>query len=175
MTKSKGIEESSSANDFSKVIEEGLRRTQIVAEQKAREEKALLKDLLVMSDDLEQIEEPLLTVDQVAEQLGVSSQTVRNWESSGKLVPDHRTEGGHRRYHQKQITDVKKSHKEFELFLKIQPSQLLSTLEQVLSNFQEDENICVSIRHDGFNRKVHFTLDSEDGLCTLTKTFRMED
>jgi hypothetical protein len=28
---------------------------------------------------------------------------------------------------------------------------------------------------DELNRCVHFTLDSEDGLCTFTKTLKMED
>ena len=147
----------------------GKKKTQLEAE------KTLLKDLLVMSDDLGDIEEPLLSIDQVAVKLGVSSQTVRNWEKQGKLPPAQRTAGGHRRYPQKDITDFMKSQDEFEILMKINPGKLLDTLTQVMSNFSPTEDISVSIRNDPLNRKVHFTLNSEDGLCTFTKTMKMED
>ena len=61
------------------------------------DEKALLRDLIEMSDDLGEIAEALLTVEYAAVQLGVSSQTIRNWEKQGILIPAHKTEGGHRR------------------------------------------------------------------------------
>jgi len=39
-----------------------------------------------------------LTIQQAAELLGVSTQTVRRWEKTGKLPPANRTIGGQRRY-----------------------------------------------------------------------------
>ncbi|MFQ5795940.1 MAG: IS607 family transposase [Candidatus Bipolaricaulia bacterium] len=38
------------------------------------------------------------SIGQVSEMLGVSIITLRRWDKSGKLVPDIRTQGGHRRY-----------------------------------------------------------------------------
>lgn len=37
-------------------------------------------------------------ISDAAEILGVSVPTLRRWEASGRLAPDHRTEGGQRRY-----------------------------------------------------------------------------
>lgn len=122
-----------------------------------------------VSDDI------LLTIDQVAVQLGVSPQTVRNWETQGKLVPNCRTGGGHRRYSQKQITDLKRKQEEFEIFLRTNPSRLLSGLQQVLTNFRPDEQISITIRYDKLSERVIFTLDSEDGLQTYTKALKMEE
>jgi putative resolvase len=44
-----------------------------------------------------------LSIDKAAELMGVSTSTLRRWESSGKLVADSRTHGGHRRYSLAQI------------------------------------------------------------------------
>ena len=166
-------------NEFKKghasVIQRGLERTQKEAERKAAAEKAQLRELLEMSEDLGEIEEALLTVDHAAVQLGVSPQTIRNWEKQGKLIPDHRTEGKHRRYSQSQITELKKKQNDFEIFVRIKPSNLLLAMQQVLSNFNPEECISVSILNDPIKNKVHFTLDSEDGLCTFTKTLKMEE
>jgi excisionase family DNA binding protein len=40
----------------------------------------------------------LLTIKQASELLGVSTRTLRRWEDEGKLIPDERTVGNHRRY-----------------------------------------------------------------------------
>lgn len=39
-----------------------------------------------------------LSIQQAAEFLGVSTQTLRRWECAKKIQPSHRTEGGQRRY-----------------------------------------------------------------------------
>lgn len=39
-----------------------------------------------------------LTISEAAKLKGVSVSTLRRWESEGKLIPDHRTANGHRRY-----------------------------------------------------------------------------
>ena len=123
----------------------------------------------VVSDEI------LLTVDQVAVQLGVSHQKVRNLETQGKLVPNCRTTGGHRRYSQKQVTDLKRKQEEFEIFLRTNPARLLTGLQQVLTNFRPDEQISITIKYDKLIGRVYFTLDSEDGLQTYTKVLKMEE
>ena len=45
----------------------------------------------------------MLTIGQVAKQLGVAVVTVRRWHREGKLVPAVRTCGGHRRYAPEQL------------------------------------------------------------------------
>jgi DNA-binding transcriptional MerR regulator len=117
----------------------------------------------------------LLTIDQVATQLGVSQQTIRNWDAQGKLVPAERTAAGHRRYSQQTITNLKRKHKDFEILMKVKSSKILTGVQQILASFREDEEITVGIRSDFLNRQVQFTFDSEDGLQTYTKTFKMEE
>lgn len=117
----------------------------------------------------------LLTVEQVAEQLGVSAQTVRNWESRGKLKPTHLTPGGHRRYDQRVITDLKRRQNDFELLLTVEASRVLDGVTKLLSNFRPEEKVTVTIRSDKLQRRVDFVFDSEDGLQTFTKSFKMED
>jgi excisionase family DNA binding protein len=123
----------------------------------------------VVSDEI------LLTIDQVAVQLGVSPQTVRNWETQGKLVPNSRTVGGHRRYSQKQVTELKRSQEDLEIFLRTEPAKLLTGLQQILTNFIPNEQISITIRYDKLANRVFFTLDSEDGLQTYTQALKMEE
>lgn len=161
--------------DHASVIQRGLEKTQRMAEAKAIAEKAQLKELLEMSEFVGEIAEALLTVEHAAVQLGVSSQTIRNWEKQGILIPAHKTEGGHRRYHQSQITELKKSQNDFEIFVRIKPANLILMIQQVMSNFNPEEIVSVSIQNDPLKHQVRFTLDSEDGLCTFTKTLKMEE
>jgi putative resolvase len=44
-----------------------------------------------------------LSIQQAAEFLGVSTQTLRRWERAKKIQPSHRTEGGQRRYDPTQL------------------------------------------------------------------------
>jgi putative resolvase len=44
-----------------------------------------------------------LTIQQTANLLGVSNQTLRRWEKEKRLIPSHRTSGGQRRYDAQQI------------------------------------------------------------------------
>lgn len=48
-----------------------------------------------------------LSSSQVAKLLGVTTDTLRIWELNGKLIPVSKTEGGHRRYLDKQIVSLK--------------------------------------------------------------------
>jgi len=50
------------------------------------------------------MEQTLLSINKVAQLLGVTTKTLRNWDSAGKLCPI-RTLGGHRRY---SVVDIQK-------------------------------------------------------------------
>jgi predicted site-specific integrase-resolvase len=45
----------------------------------------------------------ITTVLGLAQQLGVHPQTIRRWDREGKLVPEFRTPGGHRRYKRNEV------------------------------------------------------------------------
>lgn len=44
-----------------------------------------------------------LTISKFAKELSVSSQTIRNWEKEGKLIPHHKSSNGYRYYTQEQL------------------------------------------------------------------------
>jgi len=46
-----------------------------------------------------------MSVGEFAREIGVTIQTLRNWDKSGKLKPHHRTIGGQRVYSVDQIED----------------------------------------------------------------------
>ena len=78
-----------------------------LAEERVKNPKPLdqnaleLRDMIADCDDLSVVAESaneLLSIDQAAELLGVSLQTLRNWDKQGKLTPASRTAGNHRRY-----------------------------------------------------------------------------
>ena len=50
------------------------------------------------------------TIQQAAEFLGVSTQTLRRWERDKKIHPSHRTEGGQRRYDPSQLMPSRFQH-----------------------------------------------------------------
>ena len=45
-------------------------------------------------------------INKFAKIIGVTSQTLRNWESSGKLIPHHRSESGYRYYSESQLKAI---------------------------------------------------------------------
>lgn|ERR1035437_1842238 len=50
------------------------------------------------------MDDKLINIEEASEMLGVSKETLRNWERDGKIAPT-RTEGGHRRY---RLSEIKK-------------------------------------------------------------------
>lgn len=50
-------------------------------------------------------EKTFMSISKFAENIGVSQQTIREWDKNGKLKPHHRTVGGRRIYSQKQVDD----------------------------------------------------------------------
>ena len=49
-----------------------------------------------------------VSIKKASEILGVSQSTLRKWEATGKLVPEHKTEFGHRRYNVEKLQCFKK-------------------------------------------------------------------
>jgi DNA-binding transcriptional regulator YiaG len=139
-------------------------------------EANLCRDLISHCENISIKEDALLTIKQAASMLGVSEQTLRNWEVSGKLVPQ-KTKCGHRRYSEKQINPLRKEQlSPLEILLPcVTPTKLRALGEMLLSSFKPDEEVTLIISHGGIDGKVRVTLDSKDGLTTITKTFDMED
>lgn len=44
-----------------------------------------------------------LSIKEFAKEIGVTEQTLRNWDKSGKLKPHHRTPSGYRIYSREQV------------------------------------------------------------------------
>ena len=51
------------------------------------------------------MEKTVYTLNQFADKVGVTPQTLRVWHKEGKLTPAFITDGGHRRYTHKQYLD----------------------------------------------------------------------
>lgn len=75
----------------------------------------------------------LLTIKQTAEYLNVSTDTLRKWDKSGKLVP-LTTSGGHRRYQQEQLDEYIGITKE-----SVETSVLVATYSRVSSHEQKQK------------------------------------
>lgn len=58
---------------------------------------------IATKNENERHEDELLTVKQAAQFLAVANSTMRRWEQEGRLVPERRTEGNHRRYTKRQL------------------------------------------------------------------------
>ena len=118
----------------------------------------------------------LLTIEEAASALGISPSTLRNWEEQGKIAPS-RTEKGHRRYTRAQIQEIRKQQMKDQEFLlpNVTPNDVLDMVQKLLSTFDPMERINVTIRQDCMLKKVRLTVDSADGLCTVTKSFDMKE
>lgn len=75
----------------------------------------------------------LLTIKQTAEYLNVSTDTLRKWDKSGKLVP-LTTTGGHRRYQQEQLDSYIGITKE-----SVETSEIVATYSRVSSHEQKQK------------------------------------
>jgi excisionase family DNA binding protein len=139
------------------------------------------KDILTEDWESALVSEPendeLLSIEDVAEMLGVSTQTLRNWEKQGKLVPATRTAGNHRRYSRSQINAIRgKQMAAGDIILPAIPVHKLRDLtDRLLGSFEPDERISVSIKVDHVEKKIVLLLDSEDRMSCISKTFKMED
>ena len=75
----------------------------------------------------------LLTIKQTAEYLNVSTDTLRKWDKSGKLIP-LTTTGGHRRYQQEQLDSYIGIAKE-----PVETSDIVATYSRVSSHEQKQK------------------------------------
>jgi len=133
------------------------------------------KELLQSS--LPEESEMHLTIDQAAFLLGVSKQTLRNWEASGKLVPAQRTDGGHRRYTKSQVNSAKKEQLGCSEFIipKITPERIFELVNSLFASFDSYEPVNISFRNQtSLNNKVVITVESYDGLSSVSKSFSVE-
>lgn len=118
----------------------------------------------------------LITINQAAEMLGVTTTTLRNWDKNGKLTSS-RTEGNQRRYNTGQIKEMRRKMMMGAEFVipSITASELMKNLNMFLSSFNADERITISIRHDTLMGKVRIDIHSEDGLSSISKSFNVQE
>lgn len=144
--------------------------------RKLSEAGEVVKDIL--TEDWQEAlgeEDDLLSIDEAAALLGVTRQTLRNWEDKGKLVPA-RTVGKHRRYKRSQINALRgKQMNTNDILLRMQVAKLRDLVDRLLGSFEPDELVNITIKQDHLEHKVDLTIDSADGLSSISKTFKMED
>lgn len=135
------------------------------------------KNLIAMAADLPVSKERLLTIKQASILMGVSQQTLRNWETDGRFVPVSKTVNGHRRYSEAQVNEFKRREmQDCEIILPdLKPAEVLDMVQQALSNFDPEQNVSIIVTSSLARRKVFITVDSEDGLSSITKIFKMEN
>lgn len=137
-------------------------------------------ELIGMAEEIPPLPEQsdiLLTIEQAASLLGVHQQTLRNWEKQGKIHPIRPATGGHRRYKQDEVNAIRKSlMSATEIVIPgIRVDKLFAGIQQVMTNFDPNQPVHISIRTDNVENKVVFSIDSQDGLSNVTKTFKMEE
>jgi excisionase family DNA binding protein len=120
-------------------------------------------------------EDRLLKIDEAATLLGVTPQTLRNWDKSGKLK-SVRTEGGHRRYKESEINALRMEQMGgCEILLhKVTPVKIQKLVDTLVGAFDPLETINLTVRHDSLREKVRIIVESEDGLHTVSHSFKLE-
>ncbi len=120
--------------------------------------------------------EELISIDSAAKLLGISSQTLRNWEEQGKITPK-KTNKGHRRYTRSQILEIRKQQMDqHELLLPgITPSYLIQMVQEFVQTFDPLERVNLTLSQDAVLGKVRITIDSADGLTTVSKSFNIKN
>ena len=116
--------------------------------------------------------ERLLKMDEAAALLGVTTQTLRNWDKSGKLKAV-RTDGGHRRFKEADINAIRKEqmHSTEILFHGTTPIELEGIFNSLLKNFDPLEKINLTVRYDTVYNKVRIIVESADGLVGNSRSF----
>jgi DNA-binding transcriptional MerR regulator len=116
----------------------------------------------------------MLSIDEAATLLSISPQTLRNWEAEDIIVPA-RTEGGHRRYKEQDIIELRKKRMGNQEIIipNIQVKTLIDIFKQLVSNFDVEEKVCVVVEVDHLDSKVIIDINSKDGLTTVSKSFKM--
>lgn len=120
--------------------------------------------------------EELISIDSAAKLLGISSQTLRNWEEQGKIEPQYTTRG-HRRYTRSQVLDIRKKqmHQQELLLPGITPSFLIQMVQEFVQSFDPLERVNLTLSQDAVLGKVRITIDSSDGLTSVSKSFNIKN
>ena len=120
--------------------------------------------------------EELISIDSASKLLGISPQTLRNWEDQGKISPQY-TNKGHRRYFRSQIIEIRKKQiQQQELLLPgVTPSYLIRMVEEFVQGFDPLEKVNLTVSQDAVLGKVRITVDSADGLTTVSKSFNIKN
>jgi len=116
--------------------------------------------------------ERLLKIDEAAALLGVTTQTIRNWDNSGKLKAI-RTDGGHRRFKEADINAIRKEqmHSTEILFHGTTPVELEGIFTSLVKDFDPLEKINLTVRYDTVYNKVRVMVESADGLVGNSRSF----
>ena len=130
----------------------------------------------LLNHSIPEVPDRELSIDDAAKKLGVSKQTLRNWEHSGK-ISSTRTDGGHRRYMESDINRLKGIAASIpELVLPgVKVSRLREIGETLLANFDETELIYLTVSQSNIDGKVRIMADSMDGLTTVKTILNMEE
>ncbi len=85
------------------------------------------------------------SINEFSKILGVSAQTLRNWDNKEKLKPHHTSSNGYRYYSHEQLNQVmgkyiKQDNKHDEMFINI----IISLCNLYKSNVSENTNIVIS-------------------------------
>jgi len=165
-----------SLSDVTEMYAEGIEKGELHLSKVGEDVKEDLTDdwEAALVDSVE--EDELLTIEEAAALLGVTKQTLRNWEDKGKLVPT-RTVGNHRRYTRSQINTMRGKQMQTDdiLLHGIQNSKLRDMVDRLLGSFEPDEILNVTLKKDHIEKKVILLVETADGLSAISKTFKMED
>ena len=136
------------------------------------------RDWIKIANNLPVSDEPeeLISIDSAAKLLGISSQTLRNWEEQGKITPQY-TSKGHRRYTRSQIMEIRKQqmHQSELLLPGITPSFLIQMVQEFVQSFDPLERVNLTLTQDAVLGKVRIAVDSADGLTTVSKSFNIKN
>ena len=136
------------------------------------------RKLMGMAENLPILEDgdKLLSIDEAASMLGITQPTLRKWEEKGKITPQ-RTEKGHRRYTKSQIVDIKKQQMQAREYLlhNVTPNDILALVQKLIGPFDPMEKVNVTISNCSIFNKVILTIDTADGLNSVTKSFNIKE
>lgn len=134
------------------------------------------RNWIKIANNLPEEPEEFISIDSAAKLLGISPQTLRNWEEQGKITPQY-TNKGHRRYTRSQVLEIRKKqmHQQELLLPGITPSYLIQMIQEFVQNFDPLEQINLTLSQDAVLGKVRITIDSSDGLTTVSKSFNIKN
>tara|TARA_Y100000034_G_scaffold136776_1_gene215663 strand:- start:3316 stop:4029 length:714 start_codon:yes stop_codon:yes gene_type:complete len=154
-------------------------------------ESLIPPDLPILSvDEIDRIEEAVneigvetedeeVGVATAANLLGVSPQTLRNWEREGKIEAS-RTDGGHRRYRMSCINKMRQIQMaQNQIIFSSTPGELMSYVESMLAVFDPLERVHITLTNDEIGKQTIVSIDAPDhgsgaleGLLNVTRKFK---